>query len=170
MIKKWLVAALGTAAMVVSAGALAQKQATPGFYVGGEVGSFEADDESDTAFKILGGYQINRNFAVEGAYGFLFDKEVQGVNVEVTAFELVGVASFPIADKFSVFGKLGFAMWEVEASAFGLSGSEDGTDLTFGVGLQYDLTPKLAIRGQWQRYDIDDDDADLFSVGLIYRF
>jgi OOP family OmpA-OmpF porin len=170
MLKKWLVAVLGGAAIVLSTGALAQKQATQGFYVGGEVGSFDIDDESDTAFKILGGYQINRNFAVEAAYGFLFDKEVQGANFEVTAFEVVGVASFPIADKLSVYGKLGFAMWEVEASAFGLSASDDGTDLTFGLGLQYDLTPKLALRGQWQRYDVSDEDADLFSVGLIYRF
>ena len=31
-------------------------------------------------------------------------------------------------------------------------------------------TPKLGIRGQWQRYDINDNDADLFSIGLTYRF
>ena len=171
MMKNWLVAVLGTAAMVVSAGALAQKQATQGFYIGGDFGNVDIDGLDDsTGWKILGGYQINRNFAVEGAYASLFDKEIQGVNVEVTAFELVGVASFPLADKFSVFGKLGFAMWEAEASAFGISASDDGTDLTYGVGLQYDLTPKFAVRGQWQRYDIDGDDADMLSIGLIYRF
>ena len=163
MIKKWLVAALGTAAMVVSAAALAQKQATPGFYVGGEVGSFEADDESDTAFKILGGYQINRNIAAEFAYGQLLDKG----GVEITAWELSGIYSFPLGNKFSIFGRLGFAMWDADAGA---AGSDDGTDLLFGAGVQYDLTNKLGIRGQWTRYDVADEDADLFSIGLIYRF
>jgi OmpA-OmpF porin, OOP family len=77
------------------------------------------------------------------------------------------VASYPLANKFSIFGKLGFAKWETDAGIFG---SEDGTDLTFGVGVQYDLTPKIALRGQWQRYDVSDENADLFSIGLIYRF
>ena len=50
------------------------------------------------------------------------------------------------------------------------AGSDDGTDLLFGAGVQYDLTNKLGIRGQWTRYDVADEDADLFSIGLIYRF
>lgn len=174
MLKKWLVAVLGGAALVLSTGALAQKQqaATQGFYVGGDIGNFSIDDEDDTAFKILGGYQINRNFAVELAYGNFFDKSVSGVNVEVTAWELVGVGSFPVGNNLSIFGKLGFAMWDATVSTGipGFSASDDGTDLTFGVGLQYDFTRNLAIRGQWQRYDISSEDADLFSIGMIYKF
>jgi hypothetical protein len=78
----------------------------------------------------------------------------------------VGVGSFPIANRLSVFGKLGFAMTTVEAAGV----DDDDTDLTFGVGLQYDLTPKFGIRGQWQRYQGEGDDADVMSVGIIYRF
>jgi OOP family OmpA-OmpF porin len=163
MSKKWLVAMLGAAAMTVSAGALAQQPRMSGFYLGGDVGSFDIGSEDDTAFKFLAGYQINRTFAVEGAYSMLFDKQ----GVEITAWELVGVASFPLANKFSAFGKLGFAMWDADAGIFG---SDDGTDLTFGLGVQYDLTPKFGIRGQWQRYDVSDEDGDLFSVGVIYKF
>ena len=164
MFKKWLVAVLGGAAMVLSTGALAQKQAaTQGFYVGGDFGKFDIADEDDTAFKILGGYQFHRNFSAEFSYGNLFDKS----GVEITTWELVGVGTFPLGNNLSVLGKLGFAMWDADAGIFG---SDDGTDLTFGVGVQYDLNPKLAIRGQWQRYDVSDEDADLFSIGLIYRF
>jgi OOP family OmpA-OmpF porin len=165
MTKKWFVAMLGAAAMAVSTGALAQKQqaATQGFYVGGEFGKFDIDSEDDTAFKILGGYQFHRNFAGEFSYANLFDKN----GVELTAWELVVVGLYPVGNNLSIMGKLGFAMWDVDAGFFG---SRDGTDLTFGLGVQYDLNPKLGIRGQWQRYDIDDNDADLFSIGLIYRF
>jgi len=163
MNKKLLVAMLGAGTMALSTGAMAQQGPTPGFYVGGEVGKFDIGDDDDTAFKITGGYQINRTFAAEVSYGSFFDKG----GVELTGFELVGVASFPLGNKFSVYGKLGFLMWEADA---GVGGSEDGTDLTFGLGVQYDVTNKLGLRAGWQRYDIDDTDADLFSIGLIYRF
>lgn len=165
MMKKWLIALLGSAALATSAGALAQKQqaATQGFYVGGEVGKFDGDGDDDTAVKILGGYQFHRQFAAELSYGNLFDKG----GVEVTAWELVAVGLYPVGNNLSILGKLGFAMWDIDT---GIAGSRDGTDLTFGVGVHYDLNPKLGIRGQWQRYDINDNDADLFSIGLIYKF
>ena len=165
MNNKWLVALLGAGAMALSTGALAQQGPTPGFYVGADVGSFDSDavNDDDTAFKILGGYQINRNIAAEFAYGQLLDKG----GVEITAWELSGIYSFPLGNKFSIFGRLGFAMWDADAGA---AGSDDGTDLLFGAGVQYDLTNKLGIRGQWTRYDVADEDADLFSIGLIYRF
>lgn len=175
MLKNWLVAVLGGTAIVLSTGALAQKKpqpATQGFYVGGDIGNFDIGNDDDTAFKIFGGYQFHPNFAVEFGYSNLFDKSVSGVNVEVTAWELVGVGTYPLGNNLSIFGKLGFAMWDATVSTGipGFSASDDGTDLTFGVGLQYDFNRNLALRGQWQRYDVANEDADLFSIGLIYKF
>jgi OmpA-OmpF porin, OOP family len=166
MNKKWLVAMLGAAAMSVSAGAMAQQQQQTGFYVGADIGSVDFEDEDDTGFRFSGGYQFNRNFAAELGYVTLFDKSIFGANVEVDGFELVAVGKMPLANNFSVYGKLGFLMWDAKVAGF----SDDGTDLTFGLGLQYDVSRNLGIRGQWQRYDVDDADADMFSVGLVYRF
>jgi OOP family OmpA-OmpF porin len=167
MNKKWLVAMLGAAAMTASAGALAQ-QPMQGWYVGADVGTVDFGNDDDTGFRILGGYQINRTFAAELGYGMLYDKG----DAEVTAWDLVGVASFPIANKFSVFGKLGFAMWEVKQRNVPFFGTlkDDGTDLTFGVGLQYDVSRNLGVRAQWQRYDTDPEEADALTIGVIYRF
>jgi OOP family OmpA-OmpF porin len=168
MNKKWLVAMLGAAAMSVSAGAIAQQQPASGWYVGADIGQLDLEDaDKDTAFRFLGGYQINRTFAAELGYGMLYDKG----DVEVTAWELVGLAKMPIGTNFSVFGKLGFAMWEAEQRNVPFFGTikDDGTDLTFGIGLQYDVSRNLGVRAQWQRYDVDAD-ADLLSIGLIYRF
>lgn len=160
MTRNWLVAVLGSAAMIVSAGVSAQ-QTAPGWYIGADIGQADFGSEDDMAVKILGGYQINRNFAAEAGYGMLFDKS----NTEVTALELVAVGSFPLTNQFSVFGKLGLANVDVETGA----GSNDKTELTYGVGAQYDLSPKLGLRGQWQRYDTDQE-IDLFSIGIVYRF
>jgi OmpA-OmpF porin, OOP family len=160
--KKWIAAMLGAAAMAMSAGALAQKMDT-GWYVGADIGQADFGDEDDTGFRILGGYQINRNFAAEVAYVMPFDKS----GVEVTAWEFVGIGSLPVGNKFSIFGKLGFAMIDVEFPG----GSDDSTELTYGAGVQYDLTPKLGLRGQWQRYDTDaDEEADVMSIGIVYKF
>ena len=63
-------------------------------------------------------------------------------------------------------------------------GFEDSKgDLTFGVGVRYDLTPKVAVRAQWQRYlDMggpnvalgagtgDLSSVDVLGVGFFWRF
>jgi OOP family OmpA-OmpF porin len=163
--KKWIAAMLGAAAMAMSAGALAQQNET-GWYVGADIGQLDLEGaDKDTAIRFLGGYKINRTFAAEVGYAMLYDKD----DVEVTAWELVGIAKMPLGNKFSVFGKLGFAMWEAEADVLGLTFKDDGTDLTFGAGVQYDVSRNLGLRAQWQRYDVDAD-ADVLSIGLIYQF
>jgi OmpA-OmpF porin, OOP family len=160
MTKKWLVAMLGAAAMSVSAGAVAQG-ALSGGYVGLDVGQAEIGDEDDTGFKIFGGYQFHRNIAAEVGYGLLVDKG----GVEVTALEVVAVGMFPLANQFSIFGKLGLANVEVEIRGR----SDDKTELTYGIGAQYDFTRNLGARLQWQRYDTDQE-IDLFTIGVIWKF
>jgi OmpA-OmpF porin, OOP family len=161
MTKKLLVAMLGTAAMTLSTGALAQLATVPNFYLGAEVGQADFGSDDDTAFKLIGGYQFHRNVAVEAGYGLLFDKG----GSEVTALEVVAVGMFPVMNQLSIIGKLGFANVDVETPV----GSDDKTELTYGVGVQYDFTRNLGVRGQWQRYDTDNE-VDLLSIGIVYRF
>src|SRR5918999_616226 len=116
-------AVLGLALTIAFAGpAFAQDTA---FYVGGALGQAQVDidctgatscDEKDTSWKIFGGYQFNRNLAIELGYINFGEATASGptppfgttsVKFESTAFELVGVGSMPIADRFSIFGKLG---------------------------------------------------------------
>jgi OOP family OmpA-OmpF porin len=160
MTKKWLVAMLGTAAMTLSAGVLAQ-QTVPGFYAGLDVGQADFGSEDDTAFKLFGGYQFHRNVAAEIAYARLLDKG----GVEVNALELVAVGIFPVANQVSILAKLGFANVDVKTPA----ASDDKTELTYGVGVQYDFNRNLGARAQWQRYDTDQE-VDLFSIGIVYKF
>ena len=161
MTKKWLVAMLGTAAMTLSTGAAAQLATVPGFYLGAEVGQADFGSDDDTAIKFIGGYQFHRNVAVEAGYGLLYDRG----GSEVTAIEVVAVGLFPVMDRLSIIGKLGFANVDVETPL----GSDDKTELTYGVGVQYDFTRNLGARAQWQRYDTDQE-VDLLSVGIVYRF
>jgi OmpA-OmpF porin, OOP family len=155
MTRKWLISMFGAAAMTVSATALAQ---VPGFYAGLDVGRSEVGSENDTGFKIFGGYQFHKNIAAELGYGLLFDKS----GVEVKALEATAVGVFPLANQFSLYGKLGLA--NVDATP-----GSDKTELTWGIGAQYDFTRNLGARLQWQRYETDDA-IDFLSVGVVWKF
>lgn len=194
---KVLVAGLFGAAVALSApAAFAQAQADRGWYGGFSIGQSKADcdtsgtglscDDSDTAWKIFGGYQINRTWGVELGYTDLGEISATGggvnINVESTAWDLVGVGTFPINNQFSVYGKLGFyrAETEVSSNVAGGSGDKNTTDFTFGVGVRYDFTRNVGLRAEWQRYSgveapnttvtAGDSDIDVLSVAVIWRF
>lgn len=166
--RKLLATAILAAAAAIPAVASAQQKgaqtraAETGWYAGVDVGRGEIDNgPDDTALRVLGGYRINPMFAVEAAYSELINQN----NVEANALELVGVGSYPLGNQFSLFGKVGIANVEVKGGGV----KDDGAELTLGFGLQYDLAPRFAIRGQWQRYNTDDA-IDAITIGFIYKF
>ena len=186
-------AALGIFSVVAVAGFSAPASAQDmGFYIGATFGSATQDgqcegtpagfscDDKDSAWRILGGYQFNRNLAIELGYHNLGEASASGGGVtvtdEVTAWELLAVGSFPLANQFSLYGKLGMYRGEVERTVTlgGLSASADesGTEFTFGLGARYDFMPNLGVRAEWQRYMdlLPDVDVDVLSIGLIFRF
>jgi OOP family OmpA-OmpF porin len=167
-----------------------------GLYVGGSLGqtSFDKDivrglitsgrvDTSDTGFKIFGGYEFNRNVALELAYvdlgkarysGFAGSDPVVGGKVEVTGVNLSAIGSWPLAPTVDLFGKIGFLSWEDKASDVTggqpFSDKIDGTDLTFGFGASFHITRNISARVEWERFRVDETDADLFSVGAVFKF
>ena len=174
-LKKIAVAALlGATAMTLSSGALAQRAAETGWYVGGMVGSND-DLDDEMAWKISAGYQINRNLAVELGYTALGEVSVPGLSAEASAWELIGLYKFPVANKFSVYGLLGFARIEAEATAsvtvpgvgtVSATADDSSIELTYGIGVQYDFTPNLGVRAQYQDYD----GSAVISAGIVYKF
>lgn len=170
------VAVLGIAAatLAFSAGAQTTNDQSA-FYLGGSVGQSKfkdctgCSDDKDTAWRLLGGYQFNRNFAAEVGYHNFGEAKFPGGSVKANAWELVGVGLFPVSNAFGIYGKLGGHHSELKDG-----GSETGNGLTYGAGVQYDIMPALGLRGEWQRYDKvagqSDSKLDVLSVGAIYRF
>jgi len=142
-------------------------------------------DERDAAWKIFGGYQFNGIFAAEAGYTKLGEVHMRGTflgvpgtaKVVANGFEMVGVATMPVAAQFAAYGKAGFLRWDVDLSGDGGSIGETGTSITFGLGFQYNFTKRLAARAEWQRYsDVGNDnttgnsDVDVLSIGLVIKF
>ncbi len=151
-----------------------------------------ANDDKGTGYKLYGGYQFNKNFALEGGYfdlgkfGFNATTVPNGTlsgNIKLRGLNLDAVGILPITEKFSAFGRVGVNYADARDSFTGTGSvnvlnpnpSKRDTNLKLGLGLQYALTESLAMRAEVERYRVNDavgnkGDVDLVSVGLVYRF
>lgn len=183
------------AAALLSTG-IGAAQAQSQFYLGAGLGPSRYDrdvaeglitsgsvDRSDTGFKLFGGYQFSPNFALEAAYldlgkarysGDFFGSPVVDGRVEVTGINLSGVLSAPLRPGFSVFGKVGLFFWDAEArditAGSPFSESQDGSDLSFGIGASYAVARNIGVRAEWEFFESVDADASLLSIGVEFRF
>ena len=178
MRKTKLVSSLLVAATLGAAAFGAQAQ-DKGFYAGVGVGQSFVDegdyDDEDTAFSAFGGYQFNRYFALEGGYadfGQIESGRVGAPSLEGDTAYLTAVGIVPITDKFSAYGKAGVHRWNLDNALPVLTGSTDdsGSDATYGVGVQYRFTDRIALRGEYSRFEIEDIDADLAQVQIRFDF
>lgn len=171
-------------------------QDAKGFYLGGSLGSGESKntcegiigrcDDTDTAYKLFGGYHVNENFAWELAYGYLGDVAASGtfagapLNFEVTnkALDFSGIVTVPVNERFSVFGRFGIYRSQVElhGNLPGLQGADHNTSFTWGLGMRFHFGRAFALRAEWQQYpDIGGgnagvDDMNVLTGGVEMRF
>lgn len=147
-------------------------------YVGGTIGLSEVDVSGyDTApgSQVFVGMNLSQNFGVELAYTYLGQFDVSGASdtyIEVGGFEVTAVGRFPVSDRISFFGEAGVYSWNLDAVLFGTNvGSDDGTDLTYGIGMGVGMTDALELLFEYQRYsNVSDADIDTLRAGLSYNF
>lgn len=211
-----LLRASGTLGLVVLAGIVSAPAAADdsGWYVGANIGQSNAkiddekitsgllgagftttliaDDERDLGYKLFGGYQFNRYFALEGGYvdlgqfGFTATTTPPGTlsgNIRLKGLNLDAVGILPLTERFSAFGRIGVNYAEAKDNFSGTGfvnvmnpdESKRAANYKVGLGLQYDFTKTLGMRAEAERYRVNDaigskGDIDLFSLGLVYRF
>ena len=183
MSKKTMIALAASAVLGLSAAPAFA--ADNGIYLGASVGqagvsldeSFDGEDfdydADSTAFKAIAGWRFLDWLAVEGNYidlgsgddtieGTKFETDVSGVSLSAVGFLPIG----PV----DLFARVGAINWEADLSGLGESISDDGTDLTYGVGAQFRVW-SLSIRAEYEQFDIDSaDTVDLISVGVTWTF
>lgn len=129
-------------------------------------------DDEDTGGKIFGGYRFTKFISVEAAYYDFGEIEDQGSSLDVDGISLALVGTWPINDAFSVFGKVGAHDWDAEVSGpftAQLSDDSDG-DVFYGIGAQYNFNERISVRAEIERYEVDDLDYDVATIGLLYNF
>ena len=189
----------------------------PGWYIGGSGGWTSSDysdsdlrsdlvnkgyaitsvsvDDTDTGWKVFGGYQFNQNWAIETSWvdlgdvtstvgGTIDDAQVPALLSDAASNHgylgegatLAGVAIWPVTPQIAPFLKLGAFSWKADVdikertTGQSISRNRSGTDMMGGLGLRYTPTPNLEFRAEYEYYDIDPDAAGFFSLGIGYHF
>ena len=141
-------------------------------------------DDSDTSFKIYGGSKVNKNFGFEIAYVDMGQAEltdgVTTIKYEATGFNFSALGIIPVSNNVDIFGKAGLMLWDAEASIsapFNVSEDDNGTDITFGVGINFNASEKFAIRAEFEKFNnVGDEDTTgessvtVLTVGAIMYF
>ena len=191
MKNKTVLAFLGfVAAMALALPAMAQKS-TGAFYVGAGFGQSTSDSycdnvgppckDQDQTWKVMGGYEFNKFFAVEGGFSSLGIRKDPSIprDDKAQVMEIVGILSYPVVWDLAVYGKLGGFHGRVRGfdGVAGQSFNESNTDVTYGLGLQWNVMDQLALRAEVQRYPRmggggagTPQDFSVWSVGAIIRF
>jgi OmpA-OmpF porin, OOP family len=139
-------------------------------------------DKTGTAFKLLGGYKFNPNFAVEGGY-MNFGKSRaadagDSLSLKVDGFGIGGAFHQDFATNWNFVARLGLAQIKTKASAtlggVGGSDSDSSAQLYGGLGLGYKLTKQMSIDAAWDfskaEFAGEKGNVNAYSVGLTFAF
>jgi OmpA-OmpF porin, OOP family len=151
-----------------------------------------ADDTRGKAFKLFGGYQFNRNLALEagyfnlGQFGLSANTAPAGTlagRFKVQGFNLDLVGTLPLSTNLSAIGRVGaqYAKVRSDFSATGAasptlgSRTDKGTNVKYGVGLQYAFSPSVLLRGEVERYRVAEPmggrgNINVASLSLVFPF
>jgi len=207
-------AILAAALALASGGVLAQAAPERGWYAGigagrsqldfagnfaqvfGATASTTSQDDSDSGYKVYGGFRFGRHFALEGGYsdfGSFSSRRVVTAPTAGTAttdvtsrgahFDVVGIV--PLGQRFELFGKVGLIRTTTTTRttstgsvvAFGL-GQERDVHISprIGAGAEFLLTPQLALRLEYEDQNLEfqffdeSKSVQLLSLGLKLRF
>lgn len=157
----------------------------------GETVTGFSKDQRDTGYKLFVGRQLNQYVAVEagyfdlGKFDFKSTTSGNGVLNGQAAFRGVNLdllGQLPLSQRLSLLGRVGmhYTRTNTEFSGNHLLGStnthasERKLNAKLGLGLEYKFSEALALRGEVERYRLNDavgnrGDADLYSVSLVYK-
>ena len=147
-------------------------QAASGLYLGIGAGVAENRDidDTDTAVKAIAGYNFNETFGIEGQYVDFGETAGPGFRSQADTVAVEGVVNLPFTPRFGVFGKGGVHYASLDTTVLGVSRTDNETDATYGAGVKFDFTDYLGVRGEWERFEIEDADTDVLSASLMFKF
>lgn len=158
----------------------------------GVAAASSSTDDKDNAFKLFGGYQFNRNIAVEGGYFHLGKNSFNAVTApagtlagqsKVQGLNLDLVGTLPLTERFSALARVGVQhAWSKSSfsgtgAAAGVVGSSkrNDSDAKVGLGMQYAISPAMWVRAEFERYRLKNavgqrNNVDVASVSLVFPF
>jgi OOP family OmpA-OmpF porin len=149
-------------------------------------------DESDASYKVFGGYQFSPYWGVEagyfnlGQFGFNSTTNPTGsldgrIKLDGVNLDLVG--TMPINNQLSLLGRVGVHNARARDTFTGTGSvvvtdpnpQKTQTNYKAGFGFAYQFSPSMALRGELERYRINDavgnkGDINVASLSLVFPF
>lgn len=181
-----VVTAVGLAAAAFALPAAAQTKG--GWYIGYNAGQSKYNftctgtcKDTGAGYSLFAGVGLHPNVALEFGYADLGKSTSGASNLRANVWELSGLGSwwFGTRQQFGVFGRLGAYTGDLKATtpSTGAETKHGTTDLTYGIGGQYNLSSRWGTRLEWQRFSKmgggafnAKNDVDLISLGILYKF
>jgi OmpA-OmpF porin, OOP family len=134
--------------------------------------------------RIAGGMNLTPNFGAELGYSIFGNSSISSpggtASIDSTSsLQFLAVGRIPVNPQFEVFGKLGIASntYTLNANTVLIVGSAtySKTDLAFGVGAKFNITPNFGIEGQFLNYGAFDPysvplKASSLTIGAVFGF
>ena len=141
-------------------------------------------DDTDTAWKIYGGLEVNEYISMEVGYADLGEAKISGATsgtAEVNGMTIQVVGTYALNPSFSLIGRGGMNVLnlEINETTGGVHSNKGDTDVAWslGLGAQYNLSKSVGLRMEWERYfEVGDPDTtgeadvDLISAGVVFKF
>lgn len=148
------------------------------------------NDDRNTSYKIFAGYKFNGLFALEGGFfdlgkfGYVASTVPAGTasgEMKLRGMYLDAVGTLPMTEKFFALARIGGNYAEAR-DTFSNTGavpvptipspSQNAYNFKAGLGLQYNFSDSVGVRGEWERLRVNDavgsrGDIEMVSVGLI---
>jgi OOP family OmpA-OmpF porin len=179
---------MGGVLVVLLAAGFAADATAQGVYLGGAYSWATADiedvdanliDDSANAYKFFLGYEFPQFIGVEAGYvdfgsydiGSLEDESDPIGDVSSSGWTAALVGRIPLGQAFTLYAKVGAFMWDAEIEAAEDIGdlSGDGSDVYYGAGLRVNFG-KVSIFGEYEMFDGEQVQNDLFSIGVRFSF
>ena len=151
---------------------------------GGLSTSAMSRDEKDTAWRLFGGWQFNRNLALEagvfslGRFGFTSTTVPAGTlhgDITLRGLNLDLVGTLPLGERWSLLGRVGAQVARATdrfsgtgaVSVLNPNPSKRETNVKFGGGIQYEFNRSFLLRAEAERYRINDAVGNHGTVNAV---
>ncbi len=161
-------------------------------FIGAAVGQANSDitcpaatscDDSDTAWKIFGGLEVNEYISMEIGYADMGEVSYKGAvngTREVDGMTLRLLGTYALNPSITLLATGGLNILQADMKT--VPGASEDTDVAWsaGLGVQYNFTKSVGLRVEWERYfevgssnfngGTGEADVDLISAGVVFKF
>jgi len=138
-------------------------------------------DDDSPGWSAFAGYELGRYVGIRAGYidfstfDDVLDFGIPGtptIDVDLDGWTLGVDGYLPIGNWFRLTGHVGVIQWDakVQIDFAGIDRSEDGSDVFYGAGIEFDLAGFLTLGSSYTRYEIADSDVDYAAAHVRYRF